>query len=309
MNDGTTTSSPGPTPIARSAIVIASVPLATPTACAAPQYAANSRSNARHLRAQDVALGVEHPLDRRAQLHAQGDQRRRGVEQRHAHGVQRARQQLEVRARHQPDQLLEARLRLPAQVALGLRCVADQVVDLGRAHERRVDRDVALEVAQPGLVEGDLAALAHRVGLPGRDHVVLGDVALEHQPHRFHVVLCIAPVAFRVEVAQAQLLRQPVLDRRRVPGDLAGDELQAPAGGVVHDQPTHPGAEDAALGLDVEHPFIVGHGRAAPRGAPRSGCAAGAGPWRPPSPATGGSAGSRSVRRAARHTPRRAVVG
>jgi hypothetical protein len=33
VNDGTTTSSPGPTPSARSASVIASVPLATPTAC------------------------------------------------------------------------------------------------------------------------------------------------------------------------------------------------------------------------------------------------------------------------------------
>ncbi len=44
MNDGTTTSSPGPTPIARSAIVSASVPLATPIACRVPQYAANSAS-------------------------------------------------------------------------------------------------------------------------------------------------------------------------------------------------------------------------------------------------------------------------
>ena len=36
VNDGTITSSPGPTPNARSATVIASVPLATPTACPAP---------------------------------------------------------------------------------------------------------------------------------------------------------------------------------------------------------------------------------------------------------------------------------
>ena len=111
-------------------------------------------------------------------------------------------------ARHQPDQLLEARLRLPAEVALGLGRVADQVVDLGRAHERGVDRDVLLEVAEAGLVEGDLAALAHRVRLAGRDHVVLGVVALEHQPHRFDVVLGVAPVAFGVEVAEAQLLRR-----------------------------------------------------------------------------------------------------
>jgi hypothetical protein len=46
VNDGTTTSSPGPTPIALSAIVSASVPFATPTACFAPQYDANSLSKA-----------------------------------------------------------------------------------------------------------------------------------------------------------------------------------------------------------------------------------------------------------------------
>ena len=55
MNDGTTTSSPGPTPIARSAIVSASVPLATPIAWRTPQYAASSSSNA--LRAMGVGPG------------------------------------------------------------------------------------------------------------------------------------------------------------------------------------------------------------------------------------------------------------
>ena len=46
VNEGTTTSSPGPTPMARSAIVIASVPLATPIACSTPSSCANSVSNA-----------------------------------------------------------------------------------------------------------------------------------------------------------------------------------------------------------------------------------------------------------------------
>ena len=72
-------------------------------------------------------------------------------------------------------------------------------------HERGIDRHVLLELAETGLVERDLAALAHRVGLAGRDHVVLGVVSLEHQPHRFDVVLRVAPVAFGVEVAEAQL--------------------------------------------------------------------------------------------------------
>ena len=102
-----------------------------------------------HLRAEDVALGVEHPLDRRAQLVAQ----RRAAASR-------------CRTAARPSALSAApsssrsarvirrissskrRPRLPAEVALGLRRVADQVVDLGGAHERRVDRHVALEVAE-----------------------------------------------------------------------------------------------------------------------------------------------------------------
>jgi hypothetical protein len=43
-----TTSSPGPTPKASRARVRASVPLATPQACATPQYRANSSSSRRH---------------------------------------------------------------------------------------------------------------------------------------------------------------------------------------------------------------------------------------------------------------------
>ena len=79
MKEGTTTSSPGPTPIARSARVRASVPLATPTACAAPQYAANSRSKT-DLGTEDVEPGVEHPLHRGAQLAPQRGHGGGGVE-------------------------------------------------------------------------------------------------------------------------------------------------------------------------------------------------------------------------------------
>lgn len=46
LSEGTTTSSPGPTPSARKAIARASVPLPTPTQCSAPIQAANSDSNA-----------------------------------------------------------------------------------------------------------------------------------------------------------------------------------------------------------------------------------------------------------------------
>src|SRR6185312_10714615 len=47
VNDGQSTASPGPTPIARNARTSASVPLAQVTTCRAPQNAANSISKVR----------------------------------------------------------------------------------------------------------------------------------------------------------------------------------------------------------------------------------------------------------------------
>ena len=64
-------------------------------------------------------------------------------------------QQLQVRVDHQPDQLLEVRLRLPAQLALGLRRVAHEQVHLGGALEGVVDAHVRLPV-EADVVEGDL---------------------------------------------------------------------------------------------------------------------------------------------------------
>src|SRR2546422_7837170 len=67
------------------------------------------------------------------------------------------RQRLQVRAGHQAYELLEGGLRLPAEVSLGLGRVADQVIDLGRARERRVYDHEGLVVPESRLVEGDLA--------------------------------------------------------------------------------------------------------------------------------------------------------
>src|SRR5205085_5806260 len=64
-------------------------------------------------------------------------------------------------------------------------------------------------------------------------------------------------VAFRREVPEAQLAREPELDRRRVPADLARDELESAARRVGDHQAPHASAEGAARGLDVECPFIV----------------------------------------------------
>ena len=128
-----------------------------------------------HLRAQDVALGVEHP--RRSPRAAPRAAPRSGVEVSNSGtpiGAQRAASS--SRSARVISRISSSKLVCGFQPRSrsALDGVADQVVDLGRAHERRVDRHVPLEVAQAGLVEGDLAALAHRVRLAGGDHVVLG---------------------------------------------------------------------------------------------------------------------------------------
>ena len=65
------TSSPAPTPSARSASSIASVPDATPTASRAPQNAANDALERLDVRAADEAIAVEHLRERGVELRAQ----------------------------------------------------------------------------------------------------------------------------------------------------------------------------------------------------------------------------------------------
>ncbi len=65
------------------------------------------------------------------------------------------------------------------------------------------------------------------MGFTRGNHVVVRRVLLQHQPHRFNVVAGKAPVAFGVEVAKAQFLRQAELDASDAISHLACDELSA----------------------------------------------------------------------------------
>ena len=86
MNDGTRTSSPAPTPSARSAIVSASVPLATPTTWRHAQVRGQLALERLDLRPEDVRPALEHRGSALAQLREQGLERRSCVEQRDGHG-------------------------------------------------------------------------------------------------------------------------------------------------------------------------------------------------------------------------------
>ena len=124
---------------------------------------------------------------------------------------------------------------LPAELAPSPCRVAEQQVDLGGAHEPRIDHDVLL-VVEAHVTERDLAELADRVRLARRDDVVVGLLLLQHEPHRLDVIAREAPVALRVEVAEAELARHPELDARDTVGDLARHELDAAPRRLVIEQ-------------------------------------------------------------------------
>jgi hypothetical protein len=62
--------------------------------------------------------------------------------------------------------------------------------------------------------ECGLDELAHRMGFAGGEHVIVGLGLLQHQPHAFHKVARMAPIALGVEVAEKKLALQPMGDRR-----------------------------------------------------------------------------------------------
>jgi hypothetical protein len=113
-------------------------------------------------------------------------------------------------------------------------------------------------VASPGPVpEGFLAGTPHRVGLVGRDHVVVGRVLLQHQPHHLDVFLGVTPVALGVEIAEVQLLLQAHFDARGSARDLARDEGLPAARGFVVEQDAVAGVHAVGLAEIHRHPVGV----------------------------------------------------
>ena len=108
--------------------------------------------------------------------------------------------------------------------------------------------------------EGLVQEFPHGVGFPGGDHVVVGRVLLEHEPHGLHVLLGVAPVASRVDVAEVELVLEPGLDHGGGPSDLPRHEgLPAPGGLVVEQDPVA-GEQAVALAIVDGHPVGIRFG-------------------------------------------------
>ena len=145
----------------------------------------------------------------------------------------------EVARDHFGHQFVEADPVLPAEDGARLGGVAYQIVDLGRAEIARIDPDERL--AGLGVDAGLLGALpapcdlrstsanarstnSRTCAFAGREHVVVGLVLLQHQPHALDIVAGVAPVALGVEIAEIELLLQAEFDARHRARDLARDE-------------------------------------------------------------------------------------
>src|SRR5579864_5555000 len=89
--------------------------------------------------------------------------------------------------------------------------------------------------------------MPYGVSNAGGDHIILGWVLLQHEPHRAHIVAGEGPVSLRVEIPHAQLLLQPALDARHAMADSSGDELDPAARRFVVKQNAGAGEEIVAL--------------------------------------------------------------
>src|SRR5256885_825677 len=165
----------------------------------------------------------------------------------------------QILAHHFLDELLEARLRLPAQFLFRPRGIADEGVDFGGPEIARVHGDDFFSRGVERVLVGALALppeadveprrrqvheFAHAVLLARRDHQILGLGLLQHQPLRLDIVARVAPVAPRVEVAEVQAILHSEFDAGEAARDLARDEdLAADRRFVVE--------EDAVAGIEA----------------------------------------------------------
>ena len=152
-------------------------------------------------------------------------------------------EQLEVRVDHAADQLLEARPRHPAELLAGLDVVADQMLDLGGPHVALVDADVVgrvdarLRRRRPPRARARCAPRRWRSRSRRARPAGASATSPRRSPWR-------SPSRARRRGSRARASRcSPSLMAARAMGDLAGDELEPAALGVVDDDSADAGAE------------------------------------------------------------------
>ena len=176
-------------------------------------------------------------------------------------------ERLEIACDHFLDQLGKRRPGLPAELLARLAGVADQKIDFGRPEVHRIDVDHGLAgcFVDAGLVDAvaapfDAAAdfgkrerdeFAHRTGLAGRQHEIVGRIRLQYPVHALDIVPSVSPVALGIEVAEIERLFQAGFDAGDAARDLARHKRLAADRALMVEQDAVTGKH--AIGLAVIH--------------------------------------------------------
>ena len=111
----------------------------------------------------------------------------------------------------------------------------EQQRHLGRAQIARVELHELFPI-QFQVFEDVIQKLAAGVGPARGDHIVVGLLLLEHQPHGFDVFLGIAPITLGIQIAQFQRFLLSKMDFGNSISDFTSDEFFATQRGFMVEQ-------------------------------------------------------------------------
>lgn len=96
---------------------------------------------------------------------------------------------------------------------------------------------------------------------PGGDDEVFRYLLLKHEPHTLHIVLGIAPVSKRVQIAQLQMILKALRDPSRGQGDLSGDKIFSPSLGLMVEEDAVDGEHAVGFPVFLGDPetVLLGH--------------------------------------------------
>src|SRR3982751_6243933 len=97
--------------------------------------------------------------------------------------------------------------------------------------------------------ESGLDELAHGVRFAGSQHEVVALAELHNSPHPFHVLRCVAPIAFCVQVAEEQFVLHALFNRSDCARNFAADESFTTARAFMVEQNAIAGAKAVAFAI------------------------------------------------------------
>ena len=112
-----------------------------------------------------------------------------------------------------------------------------------------------------GAAECQSGELAHAVVFAGGNHKVVGCVLLQNQPHAFHIVGSVTPVAASVQIAQIEFVLASGGDGGGGKGDFACNEVFAAAFALVVEEYAVGGVHAIAFAVVAHYPegVLLGH--------------------------------------------------